>query len=211
MYQWREFGLSGGGAAALPRSFVPALAGVAAARFRWSSILPPSRLSPRWWRGAATLALLCGTAGAARARARAAARRASAPPSSDDAAREYRDIGVAPLGAGARSGGRMVANDRVEPLLAAPERAQVDLDAAARRGRPHRRAADARRRACRPTRSRVARMVHGVGAARARRRAPRSRIRLGKREARRLAQRRPHRAPRRARPRPDHRARRRRA
>ena len=84
-------------------------------------------LSGRWWRGAATLALLCAGVGVL-----APAIEPLSDTSTDlteDSARQYRDLGVAPLGLGGRSGGRMVASERVESLLAAPERSQIDLDA----------------------------------------------------------------------------------
>ena len=102
-------------------------------RFSLIVDLAAEPLSPTWWRGAATLALLCGTA-AVLAPNLAPFSGASIDPPSEQTAREYRDLGVAPLGAGGRSGGRMVATDRVEPLLVAPERAQIELDARLSKG-----------------------------------------------------------------------------
>ena len=125
MYQWRDLKPAGSGAVALPRGFAPALP------------RPPERLSlvvdlaedlfsARWWRGAATLILLCGAAGLTAPKFEPIA---AAPTAVDAvAAREYRAAGVAPLSLGGRSGSRMVANDRVEALTAAPERAQILLD-----------------------------------------------------------------------------------
>ncbi|MCY7398639.1 MAG: hypothetical protein LH466_07380, partial [Sphingomonas bacterium] len=129
MYQWRDMMIEGGGAAAMPRGF-GRLAPVAVPKVKRFSLvvdLAAEPLSARWWRGAATLVLLCATAGVL------------APPieplggtnerPSEAAARHYREVGLAPLAMGGRSGGRMAANDRVIPLLVAPERAQVELDA----------------------------------------------------------------------------------
>jgi hypothetical protein len=48
-------------------------------------------------------------------------------PQSEEAAREFRDVGVAPLAMGGMSGGRMVAGERVEPLLV-DARTGVPLD-----------------------------------------------------------------------------------
>ncbi len=130
MYQWRDFGVSDGGVMPVarpfaPRHFVPA-APPAPERFSLVVDLADEIFSARWWRGAATLALLCGTAGLLAPRFEPLP---VAPAERDDRiAREISEIGVAPLGAGSRSGARMVATGRVEPLLVAPERAQVDLD-----------------------------------------------------------------------------------
>ena len=90
-------------------------------------------LSLTWWRGVATLALLCGTAGLLVPLVEPLPYANTAVPD-EYRAREYRDAGVAPLGTGGRSGGRMVASAAVEPLLAAPERAQIDLEAQLRGG-----------------------------------------------------------------------------
>ena len=64
MYQWRDMAVSGGGAVALPRGFVPmARAEAHAAPFTLVVDLGEDMFSGRWWRGAATLTLLCGAAG----------------------------------------------------------------------------------------------------------------------------------------------------
>ena len=128
MYQWRDLAFEGGGAAAIPRSF-GRLAPVAVPKPRRSLVvdLAAEPLSPKWWRGAATLALLCVTAGVLAPGIEPLSDSSS--DLSDSEAHQYRDLGVAPLGTGGRSGGRMVANNRVEPLLAAPERSQINLDA----------------------------------------------------------------------------------
>ena len=125
MYQWREFGLSGGGATALPRSFVPALP-ASPQRLVLVVDLAEDLLTPRWWRGAVTLALLCGTAGLLAPKLEPL-RVAQGTAVDDDAAREFRTIGISSHSTGSRSGVRMVATNQVEPLAVAPERAQVDL------------------------------------------------------------------------------------
>jgi murein DD-endopeptidase MepM/ murein hydrolase activator NlpD len=127
VYQWRDIRTDGGGAVAAPRGFVP-FGTRPRARPRFSLIvdLAAEPLSPTWWRGAATLALLCGAAGAM-APTFEPLPGASMLPQDEAAAREYRDAGVAPLALGGQSGGRMVASERVEPLLAAPERTTIEL------------------------------------------------------------------------------------
>ncbi len=124
MYQWRDLSVSGSGAVVMPRGFMPGAAPVQ--RFSLVVDLGEELFSGRWWRGAATLALLCGTVGVLAPKFEPLI--GSANPPSYDAARQFREIGVTPLGAGSKSGARMVANGAVEPLLFAPERAQVDLD-----------------------------------------------------------------------------------
>ncbi|MDQ3144632.1 MAG: M23 family metallopeptidase [Pseudomonadota bacterium] len=136
MYQWRDFEDSGGGVMPVarpfaPRHFVPA-ARPALERFSIVVDLGEEIFSARWWRGAATLALLCGTVGLLAPRFEPLP--VSPAETDDKIRREIREIGVAPLGAGARSGARMVASSRVEPLLVAPERSQVDLDLRLGRG-----------------------------------------------------------------------------
>ena len=130
MYQWRDTMFEGGGAAAMPRGF-GRLAPVGVPKVKRFSLvvdLAAEPLSAKWWRGTATLAVLCGTAGVLAPTIEPLNGAADDRPS-ESAARQYRDVGVAPLGVGGRSGGRMVASERVEPLLVAPERTQVELDA----------------------------------------------------------------------------------
>ena len=125
MYQWRDMMPGGGGAAVLPRGFVrPA---PRPARFSLVVDLAAEPLSGRWWRGAATLGLLCAGVGILAPTIDPLSGSGDRP--SEAAAREYRDLGVAPLALGGQSGGRMAASARVEPLLVAPERAQIDLEA----------------------------------------------------------------------------------
>ena len=130
MYQWRDMMVEGGGATAMPRVFGRLAPKHFAAPKRFSLIvdLAAEPLSPTWWRGAATLGLLCGAA-AVLAPTFEPLSVGGSDGQSERTAREYRDLGVAPLGAGGRSAGRMVASERVEPLLVAPERAQIELDA----------------------------------------------------------------------------------
>lgn len=83
-------------------------------------------LSPRWWRGAATLALLCASAamlapgieplpaGARTAPTRAEQTQAEA-------------LAIAPLSSGAHTGLQMAPSELVEPLTHAPERARIEL------------------------------------------------------------------------------------
>jgi murein DD-endopeptidase MepM/ murein hydrolase activator NlpD len=129
MYQWRDMRVDGGGAVAIPRGVVP-FGSRARPQRRFSLVvdLAVEPLSLTWWRGAATLALLCGTAGAMAPTFQPLSF-APTVAQSEEAAREFRDVGVAPLAMGGSSGGRMVAGDRVVPLLAAPERTAVDLEA----------------------------------------------------------------------------------
>lgn len=137
MYQWRDIQADGGGAAAIPRGSAPfgRAVGPSATSEPFSLVvdLAVEPLSLKWWRGAATLAILCGAA---------ALLVPGIEPLSgfggsrfdDEAAREYRDAGVAPLALGGKSGGRMAAGAAVEPLLAAPERTRIDLEARLRQG-----------------------------------------------------------------------------
>jgi murein DD-endopeptidase MepM/ murein hydrolase activator NlpD len=118
--------MAGGGAAVVPRGFVRAQPRMA--RLSLVVDLAAEPLSRTWWRGAATLGLLCASVGVL-APAIEPLNGAVSDRPNEAAAREYRDIGIAPLGFGGRSGGRMEANDRVETLMFAPERAQIDLDA----------------------------------------------------------------------------------
>lgn len=128
MYQGHDFRADVGGAVALPRGFAP-FGSRARSQPRFSLVvdLAAEPLSLTWWRGAATLALLCGAAGMMAPRFETTTAAASLP-QSEAVAREYREAGVSPLAVGGSSGGRMVAGEQVEPLLVAPERAAVDLD-----------------------------------------------------------------------------------
>jgi len=101
-------------------------------RKRWRDIdlvvdLAEEPLSRRWWRGAATLSLLCATVAAI---ARPVFEPLPALPVdqvSSSVAVEYRELAVAPLEHGFGAGGRMAANSLVEPLAQAPDRPSIEL------------------------------------------------------------------------------------
>ncbi|MEA1072496.1 M23 family metallopeptidase [Sphingomonas sp. LY160] len=84
-------------------------------------------LSPRWWRGAATLALLCGTVGLL-----APAPFEPLPAGQPDLvgsaeAEQFRAAAIGTAISGSRTGGRMAATTLVEPLTHAPERPTIEL------------------------------------------------------------------------------------
>ena len=126
LYHQREWQVAGGGftgAKAAPRSF--GRQAPLPEPFRLTVDLSQDVFSKTWWRGAASLGALCvglallvptplpigGLGGSVGA----------------DEAAGLRDLGVAPARLGGRSGGQMAASASVEPLLGAPERAQVEL------------------------------------------------------------------------------------
>jgi hypothetical protein len=129
--EWRT-----GSAAALVQPLAP---GFGRRRKRWHDIdlvvdLAEEPLSRRWWRGVATLSLLCGAV-------------AFIAPNSFDPlpavpvdrvsaadAVQYRELAIAPLGQGSGTGGRMAANAFVEPLAQAPDRPSIELFARLGRG-----------------------------------------------------------------------------
>ena len=89
--------------------------------------LADEAMSLRWWRGVATLSLLCAAlaliapnpfeplpAGLGRRIGAAEAE-------------QFREMAIAPLGSSSGTGGRMAANALVEPLAQAPERPSIDL------------------------------------------------------------------------------------
>jgi murein DD-endopeptidase MepM/ murein hydrolase activator NlpD len=84
-------------------------------------------LSWRWWRGAATLSLLCATVALLAPAPFEALPPAPAERVGPAEARQYRDVAIAPLAAGSRTGGRMAANSLVEPLTQAPDRPTIEL------------------------------------------------------------------------------------
>jgi murein DD-endopeptidase MepM/ murein hydrolase activator NlpD len=93
----------------------------------WTPDLGNDIGSGRWWRGLATVALLCGSAGAAwpgfaPIEAKAAPLRAA----DWDAARAQT---IAPMAWGGDTGMRMAARDIVRPLASTPERPRVELTA----------------------------------------------------------------------------------
>lgn len=93
----------------------------------WAPDLGSDIGSHRWWRGLATLTLLCGGAVAAwpgiePIEAHAATMR---PDDWDEA----RALTIAPLAFGGDTGRRMAATDAVQPLAVAPERPRIELSA----------------------------------------------------------------------------------
>ena len=101
-------------------------------RKRWRDIdlvvdLGEEALSKRWWRGVATLSALCATVAVI-----APAPFEPLPAVSLDLvgsaeAEQYREIAIAPLAAGSRTGGRMAENALVQPLTHAPDRPTIEL------------------------------------------------------------------------------------
>jgi murein DD-endopeptidase MepM/ murein hydrolase activator NlpD len=84
-------------------------------------------LSRRWWGGVATLSLLCATVAFIAPAPFEALPAAPAEQVGAAEAMQYRDISIAPLGAGSETGGRMAANALVEPLSSAPDRPSIEL------------------------------------------------------------------------------------
>lgn len=114
-----------------------AFAGAAAPAFgrrrkRWRDIdlivdLAEEPLSKRWWRGAATLTLLCATV-AVLAPAPFEPLLVENPDRVGTAeAEQFREIAIAPLAAGSGTGGRMAETALVEPLMQAPDRPTIEL------------------------------------------------------------------------------------
>ena len=84
-------------------------------------------LSRRWWRGAATLTLLCATV-AVLAPAPFEPLPAASPDRVGSAeAEQYDELAIAPLAAGSGTGGRMAESALVEPLAQAPDRPSIEL------------------------------------------------------------------------------------
>jgi murein DD-endopeptidase MepM/ murein hydrolase activator NlpD len=81
-------------------------------------------LSADWWRGAATLMLLCATA---LSLAPGVDPLSGGRIGMDGDTHQAEALGIAPLAGGSATGLRLVETDAVEPLTSAPERAQVDL------------------------------------------------------------------------------------
>ncbi|MEO7815162.1 MAG: M23 family metallopeptidase [Sphingomicrobium sp.] len=82
--------------------------------------------SKRWWRGLATLGLLC-TAAALTAPDFGALPGGHAPYLTGDARSQWRAVGIDSLSHGSASGMRMAPGALVEPLQVAPERTAIDL------------------------------------------------------------------------------------
>jgi len=125
--EWRN----AGGAATLATA-QPLAPSFGRRRKRWRDIdlivdLSEEALSRRWWRGAATLSLLCATVAFIAPAPFEALPAAPAHQVGSAEAAQYRDIAISPLGAGSRTGGRMAANTLVEPLAQAPDRPNIEL------------------------------------------------------------------------------------
>lgn len=146
MYGRYEFGIGGGGGAAL--RFDRTLAGPLTPLRPGLGRAPPRPVpqpfslvtdlgvdigSSRWWQGLGTCLALCLVAAAMAPDMRAIA--VPAPALLDDAQwDEARALGFAPLGLGADTGKRMAATDAVEAIAHAPERPTIDLLATLGRG-----------------------------------------------------------------------------
>jgi hypothetical protein len=103
----------------------PAGFGRARAPFSLVVDLGENLFSRRWWQGAATLALLVG--GALALRPGLQPLPAGTPPEPASSVQDqWQAAGIGPAAQGSRSGMRMAAGPRVEPIAAAPERAWIE-------------------------------------------------------------------------------------
>lgn len=84
-------------------------------------------LSRRWWRGVATLSLLCASVAFIAPTPFEPLPAALVDRVGAAEATQYRDIAISSLGEGSRTGGRMTANALVEPLSSAPDRPNIEL------------------------------------------------------------------------------------
>ncbi|WP_294120748.1 M23 family metallopeptidase [Sphingomonas sp.] len=101
-------------------------------RKRWHEFdlvvdLAEEPLSRRWWRGLATLSLMCATVAFIAPNPFEPLPAIPADRVSAAEAEQYREMGIAPLGSGSGTGGRMAANALVQPLAEAPDRPTIDL------------------------------------------------------------------------------------
>jgi murein DD-endopeptidase MepM/ murein hydrolase activator NlpD len=108
-------------------------------RKRWRDVdlvvdLSAEPLSWRWWRGAATLSVLCATLALLAPDPFEPIATPSADLVGSAEAEQLREIAISSLGAGSETGGRMAANSLVEPLSEAPDRPFVELYARLGRG-----------------------------------------------------------------------------
>ena len=125
-----------GGAVALPLPNAPAFG---RKRRSWRDVdlivdLAEEPLSLRWWRGAATLSILCALVGVIAPAPFEALPAASPDRVGSAEAEQFRELAIAPVHGGSRTGGRMAANALVEPLSFAPERPFIELFATLGRG-----------------------------------------------------------------------------
>jgi murein DD-endopeptidase MepM/ murein hydrolase activator NlpD len=93
----------------------------------WAPDLARDIGSRRWWRGFATLSMLCGTAIASWPGIRPVEAMAAPMPAADW--EEARALTITPLAWGADTGRRMAPTDAVQRLAVAPERPRVELTA----------------------------------------------------------------------------------
>ncbi|QNN64803.1 M23 family metallopeptidase [Sphingomonas rhizophila] len=128
MYQWRDLQVAGGNAAAMPRGFGRAPVSFAPEKppFRLAVDLAHCIDGKEWWRGVATLAGLVALL-AVITPAPGPLPGGNALRIDQEHAEQLRALGVAPARLGGRSGGQMAASNLVDPLLAAPERANIDM------------------------------------------------------------------------------------
>jgi murein DD-endopeptidase MepM/ murein hydrolase activator NlpD len=83
-------------------------------------------LSRRWWRGVATLSLLCAVLAFIAPNPFEPLPTIPADRVSAMEAEQFREMAIAPLGEGSSTGGRMAANALVEPLAQAPDRPSIE-------------------------------------------------------------------------------------
>ena len=84
-------------------------------------------LSKRWWRGAATLCALCATVAVLAPSPFEPLPASQAELVGTAEAEEYRELSIASLAEGSRTGGRMAETALVEPLMQAPDRPTIEL------------------------------------------------------------------------------------
>lgn len=91
-------------------------------------------LSGRWWRGAATLSILCAIVAFIAPTPFEPLPATQLERVGSIEARQFRDMAISPLAEGSRTGGRMDANALVQPLAAAPDRPFIEIFAKIGRG-----------------------------------------------------------------------------
>ena len=84
-------------------------------------------LSKRWWRGAATLCALCATVAVLAPSPFEPLPASQAELVGTAEAEQYRELSIASLAEGSRTGGRMAETSLVEPLMQAPDRPTIEL------------------------------------------------------------------------------------
>ena len=84
-------------------------------------------LSQRWWRGVATLSFLCATVAVLAPAPFEPLSGSRSDLVGSAEAEQFRELSIAPLAAGSRTGGRMAETALVEPLAQAPDRPTIEL------------------------------------------------------------------------------------